>query len=40
MMDPNTQLIKSLSSMLSALQTDIDQKRVSDQELLKVMVTT
>ena len=36
--DPGTQLVKSLSLMIGTLQSDLEQKRISDQNLVKAIL--
>jgi len=36
--DPGTQLVKSLSMMIGTLQNDMEVKRASDQEIIKLVL--
>jgi hypothetical protein len=37
-MDPSNQLVKSISTMITAMKVDMESKRKTDQEMLKVLV--
>lgn len=37
-LDPGTQLVRSLSLMIGTLQSDLEQKRISDQNLVKAIL--
>ena len=38
MIDPGTQLVKSMSVMMAHLQTDMEAKRNSDSEIIKLVL--
>ena len=38
MIDPNTQLVKGMSAIITSLQEDLEMKRTSDQDMARMLL--